>query len=108
MSLTNKVHYRFPRQFACHLCSHIEINARNEEISTRSDESRNIDQALSGLFRFHVTEEAIGYHDIVESDRRAQLGVAGIAAYPCDSLLEPRTNTRSISLYLEHLLNFFF
>ena len=103
--LVHQLAHRLPAELLRHLRPHVEIDPRDEQISPGSHEPRNASQAISRLIGRHVTQEAVGDHDVLRTEKVAQPRIGGIGDVPLDPVADPVLDTQPAVRAVEEALH---
>jgi hypothetical protein len=80
VNLLEQLWNRPPTKLMRHLCSNVEINARNEQVSFLIHEARDILQTIFRCRRLHAAKKVVGYHDVLRPESMDQLRRGGVAS----------------------------
>src|SRR5258708_20086300 len=95
-----------PSEAGCDLGSNVQVDHRNKEISTRSDQSSDVAKASFRVRRTHMAEKPVGNYNVLRPQSIDHSWISSIAKAPIHALSDPRLAPEVAPLPFEHLLHF--
>ena len=105
MNLLDQFRNRLPSQITCCLCPDIQVNSRDEKISTPTHQPSNVTQTPLGLWPNHMTKEIAGHHDVLAPNGVNDFRFCDISDTPIDPFFDPRFYCHHISVSVKKLLH---
>src|SRR5260370_25988773 len=103
VDLFQQIRDRFPAEAGCDLGSNVQVDPRNKEISTRSDQSSDVAKASFRVRRTHMAEKPVGNYNVLRPQSIDHSWISSIAKAPIDALSDPRLDPEVVPLPVEHL-----
>src|SRR5262249_11855333 len=91
-----------PAQVNCSLGSNVQIDSRNKQVPSWTNQLSDISQAFFGIDSGHMTKKIARDHHVLRPENPHKFRVSYIPNLPRDSLFEPRFDFGPIAFPIEH------
>src|SRR5262249_35208440 len=89
-------------------CSHIEVDARNKQISAGFEHAAEVSQDAFRVDGVHMAQKPVRDYHVLAAQHGHQFRISGVRAVPRNAFLNPRFDPDVIAFAIKHLVLFTF